>query len=618
MCSRIIPVILSLLISFAAPCKETYTIEIPRTIEVNENGEINVNIIENNLAENEELNIVFAENFTLSDAHGKQDINGTMNEQKITFSHDDLQSKSVTYTVEQIPVGEWQGNMNINISLQRNLPSNVLLPGYQLNEIFKKIRPNVVTFTHQSVEADYDYDISLAQDKSILLYIIDEEEVLISNNRPLPITANEDMAGAFKGVESLLEVNDIDLIDFSPCLSISEIFADDIYLQQIDGIENIDTSNIADMSFAFKDNRSLSALDLSDWNVSRLLTSKAMFNNCTSLATVDLENWDPAALQDISYMFAGCSNLSSTDVSGFSNCEFTDLSHLFYGCSKLPQLDLSGWQLGECNNLSSAFTGCRSLTGIGDLSGWDTSKVTDFSKLFDSCKLLRNIGDLSGWDTSSSENMENMFANCTALTSLGDLSNWDLSKAQSLKGMFSYDSALTSIGNPGNWNVSDQCHDLSGLFMDSLNLLPSSLDLSSWDVSGVNDMSAMFRNCFSLEYLQISGWDTGELISASSMFECNQSNKTSKLKTITGIEGLDVSKVQDLSRAFYGNRYLNGDLSGWNTASLKDISYMLSGAWRFDINKLESWDISQLEDMSEAFGNNAGRMVSSNPPSWYH
>ena len=52
---------------------------------------------------------------------------------------------------------------------------------------------------------------------------------------------------------------------------------------------------------------------------------------------------------------------------------------------------------------------------------------------------------------------------------------------------------------------------------DSCNAL-TSLDLSGWDTSNVNNMRNMFSGCGALTSLDLSGWDTSNVIDMNNMF----------------------------------------------------------------------------------------------------
>ena len=45
-----------------------------------------------------------------------------------------------------------------------------------------------------------------------------------------------------------------------------------------------------------------------------------------------------------------------------------------------------------------------------------------------------------------------------------------------------------------------------------------SLDVSGWDVGAVTTMASMFNNCYSLESLDVSGWDVGAVTTMANMF----------------------------------------------------------------------------------------------------
>ena len=149
-------------------------------------------------------------------------------------------------------------------------------------------------------------------------------------------------------------------------------------------------------------------------------------------------------------------------------------------------------------------------------------------------------------------------------------------------------------------------------------VLEENEDLHLWDVSNVTDFSHMFKNNEVLKTIDLSGWNTSHMNDASQMFAYDQSSSLSKLETIYGIENFDTSSLITMSGIFYENQYLNADLSSWNTALLEDISYAFYGTYRFDVDKLKHWNVSSVSNMNEAFGDNAGSLIQSPIPDWYH
>ena len=75
----------------------------------------------------------------------------------------------------------------------------------------------------------------------------------------------------------------------------------------------------------------------------------------------------------MSGMFASCSSLSPLDLSGWDTSKVTDMSGMFAGCSSLTTLDLSAWDTSKVTDMSGMFSGCFRLSV--NCSNWDVSKV---------------------------------------------------------------------------------------------------------------------------------------------------------------------------------------------------------------------------------------------------
>lgn len=63
--------------------------------------------------------------------------------------------------------------------------------------------------------------------------------------------------------------------------------------------------------------------------------SSKMFLNCTSLEEIQFDNVDTSNVVDMSEMFAACTELKELDLSSFNTSNVEDTSKLFYGCSQL-------------------------------------------------------------------------------------------------------------------------------------------------------------------------------------------------------------------------------------------------------------------------------------------
>ncbi|WP_421809660.1 BspA family leucine-rich repeat surface protein [Flagellimonas sp.] len=93
-------------------------------------------------------------------------------------------------------------------------------------------------------------------------------------------------------------------------------------------------------------------------------------------------------------------------------------------------------------------------------------------------------------------------------------------------------------------------------------------DLSTWDVSGVLNMSGMFRGTTSFVDGNIGGWITNEVLYMSTMFANSAFNGD--------ISNWNVSKVIQMPEMFINAINFNQDLSGWNIESVETMYNMLS------------------------------------------
>ena len=546
-----------------APCDAPYIIEIPSHLDLSETSSFEISLKESGLSENQILHVDMPDHFTLSDTHGRQDVQGQVTNHEITFTNNDLLAKNVGLEIEQLQAGDWSGQLDIHIYIENTIPSNVLESGEELNALLKQYDPTSVIFTDSVTDLACIGDVSKAKDASINAYI-DGTVIYISNNAEGKILSDTSLKNCFKDLHSLSGV-DLSHLDTSGCEDMSHMFEDAISLTSINGIADLNTSNV----------------------------------------------------RDLSYLFKGCESIASLNVSAFDTSNAENLESAFAYCSSLKNLKLASWDLSSCLDLSDLFCQCLSLTSTGDLSSWNISNVTDLSGVFDSCPKLRNVGSLSNWNTSNVTDLSRLFNNCSKLSSIGSIEGWDVSNVTSFSRTFANAASLSEIGDLSNWNVTSSCINLSYMFENSF-VLEENEDLHLWDVSNVTDFSHMFKNNEVLKTIDLSGWNTSHMNDASQMFAYDQSSSLSKLETIYGIESFDTSSLITMSGIFYENQYLNADLSSWNTALLEDISYAFYGTYRFDVDKLKHWNVSSVSNMNEAFGDNAGSLIQSPIPDWYH
>lgn len=123
-----------------------------------------------------------------------------------------------------------------------------------------------------------------------------------------------------------------------------------------------------------------------------------------------------SGLTTMAEMFRGCNSLTEIDLSNFNTSKVTDMNNAFRECTSLTSLDLSGFDTSSVTTMKEMFVFVSATTAL-DLKTFNTEKVTDMSKMFARCESLKTL-DISNWDTSAVTNMNGMFNYCYALTTV--------------------------------------------------------------------------------------------------------------------------------------------------------------------------------------------------------
>ena len=275
-------------------------------------------------------------------------------------------------------------------------------------------------------------------------------------------------------------------------------------VQEIQGIENLDTSNVIDMHSMFFCCESLTSLNVSNFNTSNVIDMNSMFAGCSGLTSLDVSKFDTSNVRNMANMFDSCRGLTSLDVSKFDTSNVTDMGWMFAFCENLTSLDLSRFDTSNVTNMAGMFWVCNNLTSL-DLSKFDTSNVRNMANMFNECRGLTSL-DVSKFDTSNVTDMGWMFQYCSNLTSL-NVSNFGTSNVTDMNNMFAGCSNLTSL-DVSKFDTSNVA-DMNGMFANCSGL--TSLDVSKFDTSNVIDMYSMFKDCTNLEVIYIGeDWVTAE------------------------------------------------------------------------------------------------------------
>ena len=187
-------------------------------------------------------------------------------------------------------------------------------------------------------------------------------------------------------------------------------------LVNIEGIENLNTEKVTDMTLMFASCSALTSLDVTKFNTANVTTLMSMFSNCSSLKSLDVTNFDTRNVTNMFYMFNNCSGLTSLDVTKFKTAKVTNMCYMFMNCSGLKSLDVTNFDTGNVISMAYMFYECSALTSL-DLTNFNTAKVTDMCFMFNKCSGLTSL-NLTKFNTAEVTDMRQMFNECSALTTI--------------------------------------------------------------------------------------------------------------------------------------------------------------------------------------------------------
>ena len=381
-------------------------------------------------------------------------------------------------------------------------------------------------------------------------------------------------------------------------------------LTDIEGIENLNTEKVTDMSWMFFQCKKLSSIDLSNFNTEKVTNIGFMFEGCSSLTSLDLSNFVTKEVVDMCRMFYRCSALTLLDLSNFNTEKVTDMHSMFHGCSALTSLNLSNFNTEKVEDMYCMFEGCSSLTSL-DLSNFNTEKVEDMYGMFSGSSALTTIYASDKFVTDQVTDGSEMFLGCKNLKGYADSKTNHTYANCGTDGYFTpgcgyaeFDNATRTLtfrykgvkpaeaydlnvksNNPG-WKA--QKGNIKKVVFDAsfANARPTSCFLwfadcfylteiegiENLNTEKVTNMAAMFSGCDALTSLDVSNFNTQNVEDMRIMFE-----------SCSALSSLDLSKfntanVKNMEDMFKECRKLSLlDLSNFNTERVKDMSFMFSG-----------------------------------------
>ena len=237
----------------------------------------------------------------------------------------------------------------------------------------------------------------------------------------------------FSGTENLTDINALRNWDTSNVTSMYALFNNARSLPDVLALKNWDTSNVTNMSYMFSNAISLKLIDVSNWNTSKVTTMVCMFqvgeshvHNGQLIEINGLGDLDVSNVTDMTCMFYGAGQMTYYDVARWNVSKVESMNHMFCDNYELLSLDLSNWNVSNVKTMYCMFDDCQKLKTIGDVSHWNTASLIDAGGWLNDARSFvgDNEGflDLSGWNTTNLKAAGEMLLNTKVHTV--DLSGW--------------------------------------------------------------------------------------------------------------------------------------------------------------------------------------------------
>ena len=457
------------------------------------------------------------------------------------------------------------GEKDLNYKIKNEEKNNIKLKGYKLKDIIKnekskeknKIKKLNLSYTNVTFLLKLLFlviSISLTEEKKLILRKLNHYETEIT------ITTNV-------GGEQYILYNNFYASPYEVIVNgIPQTEAKKKYNfeSQDNNITLKFDTQLNNCELMFYNLKSITRIDLSQFDFSEVTTMKYMFKDCINLESVNFTNIKTSSVGNMEGIFYSCQKLLSLDLNEFNTSSVISMNNMFYDCNSLKSLDISNFQTSTVKSMESMFRNCKTLTSL-DLSKLDTSNVLSMKAMFAYCENLKDL-NIVGFETSKTTVMKYMFAGCTKITSL-DLSGFNTQSVEEMEYMFS-DCQSLKILKLDNFDGSSILY-MHNMFSGCKEL--EYLNLTNFKTNTVQNMEYMFSGCEKLKELNLSNFETINVTSMQYMF-----NNCKQLKTLD-ISNFETSLVTNMEYMFHGcENLLSLDISNFNLSSSSRIDNMMS------------------------------------------
>ncbi len=247
---------------------------------------------------------------------------------------------------------------------------------------YDKTQIERIIFTYSKTEDNYDETFYSDAEKvgGLTTYIKGKIAYIVINRnkrKSKSIVMPEDSSNTFAGFTNLKNIQGLKLLDFSGVKKMDNFFGrynnGNVIngLTSINGYDTFNTSNVTSAKYAFAGVK-LSAINLSNWNVGKLMDATGMFYK-SGATLINLSGWNLQSLVHYTDMFAGSNKLESINLNGWNTNPNANFKGMFDDCTNLVSISTgSGFKVNKTDTVM--FKNDTRITG-----GHDTTFINDKS-----------------------------------------------------------------------------------------------------------------------------------------------------------------------------------------------------------------------------------------------
>ncbi len=369
---------------------------------------------------------------------------------------------------------------------------------------------------------------------------------------------------------------------------------------------NFPIHNVEYMYGMFSGCSSLTSLDLGMFYTGNTRRMDSMFQGCRQLTQLNIRNFHTENVVAMDSMFAECSSLTSINLSEFRTDNVQNMNYMFFGCSNLTNLDLSGFNTEKVITMEEMFGKCHNMESL-NISGFNVTNVTNMKNIFRECQRLKSL-DLTNFYCDGIENdtdLISMLFECDSLCQINTPNNltvsielpegtWQnsegniytelpkgiesilLTKEESTQ--FIAQGTYQEDGNDIAWTIDtngkltvtgtgDFAPD-DGSDVDSERApwenYRKEIKSAEINVTGMTNASSMFWGCREMTTVDLSNFDTSQIVNMGGMFmECTSLERLD-------LSSFDTSNVKRMHEIFTNCRNLRYlDLSSFDLSAIE-------------------------------------------------